>query len=533
MKDFGSDSFLYRNGRRSHAWSLSDLFVLTTGFVATALYCYYVSHNRILWSDEIFGWLLVTDPSWTHMLSAWRLGVDGGGFAFYTLCKLWLLTFGPNYLNFRAFSAAGCFLGLVATWRVLQFFYPDWIAACCVFAVWFGSKTILWQMVQNRFYGLLLGACALAFCSAISTSIYLTGNIRKQRSLLALAIFANILLVETHPFGVLYSAAIVTGCLLSDWVEKRKRFGFYVASVGPWFLLLFSRQAMVNSAKVGKPWFWTVRPTKQDLLSLYQPHWIPHINHRLVVIGTATLFLLLWPAARRSLVRSFQARHRVLLPALALTLVPIPVFLLSQHGTSYFVDRYLIGFLVGVAVLIAEVCTQVHDSLPNQTARFTVLGVCLAFLLFSAGQTSRAYGRDLLLPPLDFTPRLASMLPSGLPIVFERPDEFDIMVQQQGPAHPDLLFLLDWSYTTEPTTPRGLVAGYHQMENLKIAGYLPDSVQQAGPFLAGTNRFVLVHDDGFRWMQERLSSPGWRCTKINDFKQGFWSATIWLVERQP
>jgi hypothetical protein len=50
-----------------------------TGFILTILTTCVLSHGRIFWEDELLGWALLQDPSWHHMLRAWkwvRTGMD-------------------------------------------------------------------------------------------------------------------------------------------------------------------------------------------------------------------------------------------------------------------------------------------------------------------------------------------------------------------------------------------------------------------------------------------------------------------------
>lgn len=99
---------------------LREAILLT---VASCIVClglsFYYSHDRLLWSDEILGWMLVPDPSWRHMLYAWRHGADGGGIVFYLMARDWLLAFGESTTAFRLFSAAGIWCGLVFTYLIV------------------------------------------------------------------------------------------------------------------------------------------------------------------------------------------------------------------------------------------------------------------------------------------------------------------------------------------------------------------------------------------------------------------------------
>ena len=339
--------------RSDHPSRLLTGSVIAIGFLGIMLYCYFVSRHRILWLDEILGWMLVTDPSWHHMLAAWRAGADGGGLGYYLTCRLWLALFGQTPLAFRTFSAMGCFAGFVGMWFVLRRIYPKQVVAVTILLVWFGSHTILGQVVQGRFYGLLLGATAWALFAAVKSA----EETSSVASTLAITVIANTVLIEAHTFGAFYCAAILAGSAASDVMTRRRRLPFYVAALLPWVLLIFSLQAIRSSAHVAKPWFWTERPHLRDLFRTY----VPDAFHSALGVGVLVIAagIIVW---RRPRIRFSPDRSFLLLPALALLLVPALVWLVSQHGTSYFVDRYLIPFTLGVCVLVAEVLTQAFST---------------------------------------------------------------------------------------------------------------------------------------------------------------------------
>ena len=317
---------------------ISTTIVLAVGFIAIVLYCFFVSRHRILWSDELFSWMLLTDPSYRHMIKAWQAGADGGGFAFYLLCRTWLRIFGHSFLAFREFSAFNCFVGFAFLWLALRRYYRLMAAASALFTVWFGSNVILWQMVQTRFYGLLLGASCFALYAAVRSAWQTDEKGRDGAAILTLTFAANLLLVNVHPLGIGYSAALLLGAALSDLCDSRRRAGFYVAVLLTWPTLLLSSTAMEASARVGWPWFWTVRPSLRDLLLF----WIPDLSNAGRYARTADrLFLMLLlgtivlcgiAVARRQKIRRVLRSHSaLLLPALGLLLSPLAIFVLCNE----------------------------------------------------------------------------------------------------------------------------------------------------------------------------------------------------------
>ncbi len=62
--------------RERQAWGWTAA-VFALSLILVGGYGYFVSRGRIFWSDELFGWMLITDPSWVHMIASWRDGLDG------------------------------------------------------------------------------------------------------------------------------------------------------------------------------------------------------------------------------------------------------------------------------------------------------------------------------------------------------------------------------------------------------------------------------------------------------------------------
>lgn len=507
--------------------------MLCLAFTCMALYMYFVSRHRILWSDELFGWMLLTDPDVHHMLAGWRAGADGGGLLFYLLGRLWLLCFGRSDMAFRAFSAAGCFAGFSFAWFALRRNYRAGLVAVTLFLVWFGSRTILWQMVQTRFYGMLLGAAAFALYVAIRSAQETATGAPARLQTLALNLLAHLLLVGTHPFGIAYSALILSGSALSDIAHRTWRPAFYLTGILPWSLLWFSREAMRNSARMGKPHFWTTTPTPDDLSHMYMPDAIPFIGY----IALAFIVLtLLWPTRRRTFWRAAKQRSHILLPALLLSLTPLFLWIISQRGTSLFVDRYMVPFTLGIAVFGVEALTLIFPQGPLAAPfwlKFVGAG-WIAYMLFCVAQDSVVdYPAKLDFPPLDFTPSLAQQLPRGIPVVFERPEEFDVMLHQQSAPNLPMFYLLDWDTAIAPESPRGVVSGYKEMETWRQVGYFSDSIVDSDKFLNTINDFIVVDDANILWFERRiLHNPRWDIQKLSDYRHGFWSETIWKVHRR-
>jgi hypothetical protein len=521
----------------------TTIIVLTLGFAAISLYCFFESRHKILWSDELFGWVLITDPSFPHMLAAWRGGADGGGIAFYLLCRVWLQLFGHSLLAFRSFSAFGCFAGYTFLWLVLRRYYRPLIATLVLFFVWFGSDVILWQMVQTRFYGMLLGVSCFALYASLRSVWETDGGRRNQPLTLALVGAANLLLVNTHPLGLGYSAALLAGAAVSDFLDSRRRIGFYVAVLATWPTLLFSVAAIRGSARVGDPWFWTGRPTLRDL----RLFWIPDVSMARRFNGSCQsvfewglLAALIWLGvalicSRR--VRGTLSQHSaVLIPAMGLVLTPIAIFAISQRGTSVFVDRYLIPHMVGIAVLLAEALSLLFTEAGARSStlnrRVGIFALC-GLTGFAVWLSLWQYGREVHLPPADFTGELAARFPPGVPVAFVRIDIWDIMIAEGHTQNVQLIHPLDWPLALAPTSPRGMVSACREMENWKRFGYYSYGIEDSQTFLKNTSDFFVVDAPGVPWMGQRiLADPEWIAEPAGTLDLPIGRQVFWRVRRR-
>ncbi|SEG18847.1 hypothetical protein SAMN05421819_2117 [Bryocella elongata] len=509
---------------------------LIFGFVSIGAYCVLISRGRTLWSDELFSWVLVTDPSFAHMMRAWKGGADGGGIAFYLLCRGWLSLFGQSHLAYRAFSASCCFAAWALMLAALRRYYRAGIAFLALVVVWFGSSIILWQMVQTRFYGLLFAATAAA--------LYVTLLGRKDRpfqswahwGLIVGTFLLHLLLVNTHPLGLLDSACLLAGAAVADWMAGRRRFSLHLAALMAWPSLWLSREALRNSAAVGRPWFWTTRPHIREWLDLWDPitfqsQGVLRLTHVMVALGGVLVIALV---ARPSVRSAARPRLDLLLPATALGLTPLPVFLLSQHGTSIFVDRYLIASLLGVTVWFAEAFTQTLSVATPSRHQRLVLGIgtsaLLAFCLVKLG----FYPRYLRQPSHDFTILLSQRVgDTALPLAIPRVDLCDVMVAEAQQPHPRVLCPLDWPFALSPLAARGEVSGYHEMENWRTFGYYSGSLIEADEFLRNTPHFLVLDSPTTPWLKFRIfPSTQWTAIHLRDLRVGSDDEQLWEVARK-
>ncbi len=493
------------------AWSPLELLLLSTCIglmMAVATYC---GWGRIFWEDEVLGWLLLRDPSWRHMLASWRLGADGGGLAFYMLGRLWLHLFGDSILAFRMFSEV-CFAAAFSiSWAILRKVYTLPIVVFSSLSVWLVSPVLVQQMTEGRFYGLLMAATM----GAIWMAIYC-----HQRATLTWPIFSGMflvhaLLVETHQLGVVYSAVIIVAMAVLDRIAGRFRIKLYGVAIAAWLLLLGSLPAIMASASVGKPYFWTVQPTAY-LFATFYTGFTPTIGLLVMVLAGAVCASGLYQRNLfRTVTRGFRARMELYILSAGLFTVPILLYLEGMRGPALCISRYLQPVAFGTLFLLAELVTLLFQTAPR---RFEVrsLYVVGAWSVFAAAliMYDFAYRPRHTTLMKDYTASLTKSLPKAIPVVVEDAFSFaELMKRQQG-SKVDYTYLLDWQNSTSRDAPRLEVTQYHLMENWRKAGYFSDSIVHADEFLTQTPEFLTVSMsdvvDGFPFRRKGLASrfPG-------------------------
>lgn len=507
------------SSQRDRLWTIC---VLGFALLYVVSYTYGISRHRIFWGDELFGWALVTDPSWSHMLRAWNLGADGGGISFYVLCRLWLGILGRSELAFRAFSAAGVFAAFCIMWMVLRRYYQPLAAAGALYIVFLGSPTILNQMIQCRFYGLLLAASALVIYAMTLRS----GSLSKCPSL-TFVFASNLLLVSTHPLGAGFSAVLLGAYFLVDLLSRRPQWASYLAVFASWSVLLFSRTALEASAAVGKPWFWTMKPTFGDLVQYFTPSF-SMLQPKLFLL---LAFGLLATSKGRLAVKM---RFDLLLPAAALLFCPVAIWLLSQHGTSYFVARYMIPVSLGVAVVIAEALDAIANSRFLHDGAPVVAVLLVLVILVPEGRFAFGfYPEHLRFPSSDFTGDLARQLPKNTPIVVTNTNVFQLLEYYRGRSDLPFIYPLDFPLALDRATARDVVSGENEMRNWRSAGYFSPNIRDSAEFLSRTPHFIVLEGGGVPYVEKRLADvTHWRLKRLPDFElSGFWHQRIWDVQR--
>jgi hypothetical protein len=223
------------------------------------------SARKYFWYDELFSWTLVTDPSLAHMLRALRHAAGGAPPFYHLTMRIWTALFGHSELAFRSASCAGFMLALAVTWATLRRAFGRWPAAVATLFVFGLSPLVLRQVAEARFYAL--------FTALVAIAVYLYTRAIATKSIgirLAGAIcVTHIALLYTHPYGLIYSGAILVAWVVSDRLNSRCWHAGYVAVLLAWMSFVPWIPTLRAESNVGRPHSWIPVPPGGDLLAAY------------------------------------------------------------------------------------------------------------------------------------------------------------------------------------------------------------------------------------------------------------------------
>lgn len=465
---------------------------ISLGVLLTLAICYVFSHGRIFWEDEMLGWMLIHDPSWHHMIEAWKVGADAGGISFYLTGRAWFAIFGGSEISFRMYSAA-CFSGaFAALWIAARRYYGVGAVAFALFNTFFFAPPLVQHMAEGRFYGLLMLGAALAVAVAVTPARSSQG----EAAALCLAAFlANGILVTSHLLGVAYSVAILFAVVLSDWSKGKIRPLLYVSVVLSWFLLVGERASIMASAQVGKPHFWTTQPSIAKAMGAYTAY-SPEVAIVLLVLAVGVFLALRSDRdVRGRLQKAYEERRPVYWVALALLFVPVVFFVEGLVGPSLYISRYLLPVMIAQIFLTAEAVTLISWEGVRRSALGKTPVQVLAAGLFAVVLLGWVFGyvRKQAVGKPNYTDALSALLPKGSPVLCEQARTFIELIGRQHESDVQYSYLLDWPYSITKSAPRGEVADYHLMENWRKAGYFGGSILDRDSFLKEHSEFFVLH----------------------------------------
>jgi hypothetical protein len=372
----------------------------------------WLSAHRMMWDDEFDAWHLIADPSWSHAFASWNLGADGGPVLYYAIGRVIVKVAGLHPLALRLYSAVCFWLAAILWIHILKRQFGGGIAVGAAAFAFFCNPEFIDQMAQVRFYGQLV----LAFAFAAWVALYLEEKRPTTGRCLIFSALAGVILVVSHPLGIVYSANIVAAQMLGR-APLRNRIAAATGTVLSWSALLIFLRGIRAGAQTTN---WLQMPTFMGLIHFYNNHPLLFARERYgsVLLNIGILCLIayagVWFLRHRE---SAQLRHGSLwllfCISVALMLTPVEFFIVSHLYKPLFLSRYLLPYTLGFAALAAAGAWLVAQRLSKKTSR------ALAILAGAAIAGSAAVTiRDMPRSPVSDLETLLRLAQSE-PVVFQ------------------------------------------------------------------------------------------------------------------
>jgi hypothetical protein len=517
--------------------SLAETLLLCCAVLSLVIACVVCSLHKQAWTDEVFTWRELRDPSLWHLYYAVQHGADGGMPLFYTTAWLWARAFGTAVLTLRMYSSVAMCAALLVTWRTLRRFYGIWATAFGVLTFWGTSGLVLDENAEARFYGLFLLTVALA----LNISARLIVQEAPKLRLLVLSLVSQSALVLSHVLGILYGGLILLGLILSDAARRRFRPRIYLFHAAGWLALMVWLPSIRASMAVGKPHGWIGKPELKYLFPAYlfapfeqwflllerhsggaQWKMVHHVAELAMLIALAVILLL---GLRKLLAPEQRTSHdkgsALLLTGYLLLSAPLILFVLSYLITPVFLARYMLPSGIGLAIVLADFADARGSDSPA-SSRLVWVGVA-TFLAILPVLSS------LVMPPLPSSKqfldvqRLDHTVPANVAVVADWADDFAKLKRYPHSPHSHYYFLLDWPAAL--AGPKPAVTSYHLLASNRDAGYYSRSIKDSDAFLCSHSDFLVLDThligqdaDGPTWFDQRVrEAPEFAWTKIDSF----------------
>jgi hypothetical protein len=457
-------------------------------------------------------------PNYQHMIKAVRDGVECTPPFYWTVMWGWTYYLGVSDFSLRLFSAVAMGLAFTAAWLLARRIAGFWAATLSCTVLFFLNDYVFQRSTECRPYALLVAILAIVVLQFERIS---RPRPTPVADLLIYSVLVSVL-VLTHLFGFIYSAALLGALVLSDGINRRYRPFHYLAGILGWTAFIPWIPAFEQQSRIGIPWFWIPKPDWRVLIdpATYSFGGSPILL--LVVLAVGFGVWLLGSTGRRAAnnlrlggMESFNP-----LQAAALFLVfgvPWVTWIYSVLERPIWLERYLMPAFLGWIIILAPFAQSILASARRATSGISAfasrwisvacvtLGALIAAFAF-AHFLFRAIGLQSMRIAVNRAPY------RNEPTVTQSASTFLYLSFYQPRADP--YFILDWP-SALTSHNRGAVADFHVMsalkENFPVFKILPAAV-----FLATHDRFMEVDHDPTDWIPNLIAAdPTYHRTDIS------------------
>ncbi len=468
----------------------SPIFLALFGLVYLVV-TLFRARMRAMWFDEFFTYYLSRLPTMAEVWSALAAAADLNPPLSYAIARAGHAVFGRQEAVDRLPALVGFGLMTLSLFAFVRRRRP---AASAAAAMLLPAVTGAYRYAyEARPYGLLLGFGGLAMLC------WQRAADGRHRTLALVGLSASLAAaVSCHYFGVLFFLPLAVGETLR--LASRKRldwtlYGSVAAGAAP--LLLYLPLMRAASAFSAHSWS---RPSFTLVLDFYRGLLSPTSIALAAALCLAAAAEIGLPHPQQPPPASQSPPVHEWGAALTLALLPFPLLIVSKLVTNLFADRYAIGAVIGIAILLGFLVAG------RRPAAVLALIFLAAFLVPAARQAPRF--RWQVDHSMADDPLLTLAGRSDLPIVFSDGHAF-LHATYYGPPllRPRMVYLCD-------TEAALRLAGFDTLEYglPALRRWAPIRAEPYRAFLARYPEFFL-HDSPpnvYEWVVRQLVQDGAR-----------------------
>lgn len=450
--------------------------------------CLISSARKDMWLDEGFTLQLLGDRSLSHMMHALAHAADGGMPLYYLLAYGWGRLFGMSLLSLRLLSSLFVCAGILLLWSTLRKAYSLMSVCLGVTVTTMTSVLVLTQNAQARYYGFYFACAALVF--ALHSRLW--REARPSWKLLTGAIAAHVALIMSHPFGIFYSLVAIYALLFADYRWGELRLRLYLTLASSWLILLVWIKPMIRLHDVAVPHNWLPPLTFSDVLSFYS------FSSPVLLFAILAVIALSAVASPAEYAQpDSQGSLPLLTCGIAYLIPPLIVAMLSVGESSFFLNRYFMPSLIGVATVVTSLFdSQLRKVQSRISLRVAWLSLFLVFLGWPIGSAEKLEDTRLL--------AIDQHLPVDVPVIVTDAQIFlPLTYLSHKPSRP-YYYPLDWDAAAQSTS-RGMTVEYKLMRNAKESGYSTDRILEAGELSCIFENFLVLDNPKYEWFQTKIA----------------------------
>lgn len=324
--------------------------------------------NRKLWMDEVHSWLIVTDETTSHAMTALADGADFNPPSWFLVTRaINGLAGSPSEKFLRLLSLVWMMSAMAGLYMILSRLF-DWKVSLAAVILTASHPLVIHQSTEIRFYGFWC-TCVVWLCCALQWDPESRARRRLQWLLIA---GLSLLTATSHWFGILSLGLVALPFVIRQNKDER---GYAKALV-----MLASGMTGVcaclpflygQKAAISRP-TWISPATVSDSLQFLNymfPAW------QILLCGVAAVvgIMLARKAIPENAARSLPGQSAELLPCLSLALMPIVIVIVAWVLQPSLVARYAIVGVIGLAPVFAVLLHQADHKL-----QFVVVVLSLA-----------------------------------------------------------------------------------------------------------------------------------------------------------